>query len=58
MKRFKYLDTDREKKFHKVVKSNKVDKHKKMLYDFDDIDLDDLKNEFESSEENSSTNTQ
>lgn len=58
MKRFKYIDTDREKKFHKVIKSNKVDKHKKMLYDFDDNELDDLKTELEFSEENSSTNTQ
>lgn len=44
MKRvFKDNDFDREKKLHKVVKSNKVVKHKKSIYnmlDEDDLDYD------------------
>jgi len=45
MKRFKELDFDREKKFHKVVKSNKVDKHRKTIYNYLDEKLDDESDE-------------
>jgi hypothetical protein len=47
MKHFKSYDFDREKKIHKVVKSNRVVKHKKMLYTYEvdedfDNDLDEV----------------
>lgn len=42
MKHYKNYDFDREKKIHKVVKGNKVAKHKKMLYNYEvDEDFDD-----------------
>lgn len=34
MKRYKDNDWDREKKIHKVQKSNKVAKHKKSFYNY------------------------
>jgi hypothetical protein len=47
MKHYRDRDTDREKKIHKVQKSNKVAKHRKNIYDYhseddsdDDIEYD------------------
>jgi len=45
MKRFKELDFDREKKFHKVGESNKVDKHRKTIYNYLDEKIDDESDE-------------
>ena len=52
----KDFDYDREKKLHKVVKSNKVVKHRKSIYDMlDEDELDD--DEQELYEEDTDTNT-
>lgn len=57
MKRdFKDYDFDREKKLHKVVKTNNVVKHKKSIYDMlDEDELDD--DELELYEEDTDTDT-
>ena len=57
MKRFKDSDFDREKKLHKIVKGNKVDKHKKTIYNYVDEELDDDIGEQYLDEVESSTNT-
>lgn len=43
MKKYKDHDWDFDKKIHKVVKSNKVAKHRKQLYNY--LDEDDLDND-------------
>lgn len=58
MKRFKEHDFDREKKFHRVVKGNKVDKHKKTIYNYIDDDGDlDYESDEELLDETNNTNT-
>ena len=42
MKKFKYNDFDREKKLHRVEKSNRVVKHRKNIYNYEVDDEDDL----------------
>jgi len=46
MKFKKSNDWDREKKIHRVVKGNSVDKHKKPIYNYE-VDEDGLDYEFE-----------
>ena len=45
MKKFKNYDFDREKKMHRVEKSNRVVKHRKAIYNYEVDDEDELNEE-------------
>ena len=47
MKKFKNYDFEREKKMHRVEKSNRVVKHRKAIYNYEVDDEDDLYEEFD-----------